>query len=159
MEAGKSILFMIESNPGPGLGLLLAAVEVGVGGLADLGGEGLLPDLRFLALQFHLPLLLGDIGVGPGHLDGLSLLLLLDGVGGVGLGPLGGFDDGLGDLIGPGQGGGDHQTDHGEYHCGHYELFDCIHFTTPPKGFFLVRLSMCGVMMFISRMEKDTPSG
>ena len=29
MEAGKSILFMIESNPGPGLGLLLAYCVAG----------------------------------------------------------------------------------------------------------------------------------
>ena len=31
LEAGKSILFMIESNPGPGLGLLLAYCVAGKG--------------------------------------------------------------------------------------------------------------------------------
>ena len=79
--------------------------------------------------------------------------------GGVGLCPFGGLDNRLGHLIGPRQDSRNHKTNYSKHRCRHYKFLHCIHFTTPPKGFFLVRLSMCGVRMFINRMEKETPSG
>ncbi len=79
--------------------------------------------------------------------------------GGIRLGPLGGFDDRLGELVGPSQSPRNNKTNSRQHRCRYYKFLDCFHFTTPPKGFFLVRLSMCGVRMFINRMEKETPSG
>ena len=68
--------------------LLLLAVTVGVGSGADLGVQGLLLDLDFLALQLGFALCLGNLGIDGSRLNGALLLLLLDGVGGVGLGSL-----------------------------------------------------------------------
>ena len=68
--------------------LLLLAVTVGVGSGADLGVQGLLLNLDFLALQLGFALRLGNLGIDGSRLNGALLLLLLDGVGGVGLGSL-----------------------------------------------------------------------
>lgn len=35
----------------------------------------------------------------------------------------------------------------------------CFHYLTPPKGLFLVSLSMYGVNIFINKIAKETPSG
>lgn len=41
-----------------------------------------------------------------------------------------------------------------------YKIIFCIaHFETPPKGLLRVRLVICGAMIFISKIENETPSG
>lgn len=80
-EAGKSIFFMIESNPGPGLGLLLAYALFGKGSAKSsapgamiihfLGG---IHEIYFPYVLMHPILILAMIGGGASGVATLSLL-------------------------------------------------------------------------------------
>ncbi len=82
-ELGKSILFMIESNPGPGLGLLLAYVVAGKGsskssaaGAAFIQFVGGIHELYFPFVLMNPILILGPM---TGNIVGIFLLQLLGG--------------------------------------------------------------------------------
>ena len=72
------------------------------------------------------------------------------------------LDDGSGHIIGQCQQHRHHQTDDGQYRDRHHKIFSYVgfgHDSTPPNGLLRVHLMMNGVKMFITRIEKDTPSG
>ncbi|MCD8141559.1 MAG: PTS mannitol transporter subunit IICBA [Planctomycetaceae bacterium] len=82
-EAGKSIFFMIESNPGPGLGLLLAYCLVGRGsaktsapGAAIIHFLGGIHEIYFPYVLMNPILILAMIG---GGMTGVFTLQILDG--------------------------------------------------------------------------------
>ena len=79
--AGKSIFFMIESNPGPGLGLLLAYALFGKGsakasapGAMIIHFLGGIHEIYFPYVLMHPILILAMIGGGAGGVATLSLL-------------------------------------------------------------------------------------
>ncbi len=83
MEAGKSILFMIESNPGPGLGLLLAYCVAGKGsarssaaGAAFIQFAGGIHELYFPYVLMNPILILAPMA---GNAAGILVLSLLGG--------------------------------------------------------------------------------
>ncbi len=83
MEAGKSILFMIESNPGPGLGLLLAYCVAGKGsarssaaGAAFIQFVGGIHELYFPYVLMNPILILAPMA---GNAAGILVLSLLGG--------------------------------------------------------------------------------
>ncbi|MBQ9349303.1 MAG: PTS mannitol transporter subunit IICBA, partial [Oscillibacter sp.] len=82
-ELGKSILFMIESNPGPGLGLLLAYCVAGKGsskssaaGAAFIQFVGGIHELYFPFVLMNPILILGPM---TGNIVGIFLLQILGG--------------------------------------------------------------------------------
>ena len=83
MEAGKSILFMIESNPGPGLGLLLAYCVAGKGnarssaaGAALIHFVGGIHEIYFPYVLMNPILILAPM---IGNICGITTLSLLGG--------------------------------------------------------------------------------
>lgn len=83
MEAGKSILFMIESNPGPGLGLLLAYCVAGKGstrssaaGAAVIQFVGGIHEIYFPYVLMNPVLILAPM---VGNICGIFTLSLLGG--------------------------------------------------------------------------------
>ena len=115
-----------------------------VGGLVDL------PHRVGQAVGLHLLKgIRGGQHLQPGLLVGLALGLR---------------DNGGGDTVGEGQQAAhddadEHQHNDGGPEIGHHIGFGFRHACTPPNGFVLVQSQMYGLRIFISRMEKDTPSG
>ena len=67
IETGKSVLFLLEANPGPGLGLLLAYTFFGKGtGQGDRPGCGDHPVLRRHPRDL-LPVRADEAEADPGH--------------------------------------------------------------------------------------------
>ena len=83
MEAGKSILFMIESNPGPGLGLLLAYCVAGKGETRSSAGAAAVIQFVGGIHEIYFPYVLMNpiVILGPmaGNMVGIFLLNLLGG--------------------------------------------------------------------------------
>ena len=83
MEMGKSILFMIESNPGPGLGLLLAYCVAGKGETRSSAGAAAV--IQFVGgiheIYFHYVLMNPIVILGPmiGNVVGIFTLSALGG--------------------------------------------------------------------------------
>ena len=83
MEAGKSILFMIESNPGPGLGLLLAYCVAGKGETRSSAGAAAVIQFVGGIHEIYFPYVLMNpiVILGPmiGNIAGIFTLSLLGG--------------------------------------------------------------------------------
>ena len=83
MEAGKSILFMIESNPGPGLGLLLAYCVAGKGETRSSAGAAAVIQFVGGIHEIYFPYVLMNpiVILGPmlGNVAGIFTLSLLGG--------------------------------------------------------------------------------
>ena len=82
-EIGKSILFMIESNPGPGLGLLLAYCVAGKGETRSSAGAAALIEFVGGIHEIYFPYVLMNpiVILGPmvGNMAGILTLSILDG--------------------------------------------------------------------------------
>ena len=82
-EIGKSILFMIESNPGPGLGLLLAYCVAGKGESRSSAGAAALIEFVGGIHEIYFPYVLMNpvVILGPmvGNMAGILTLSILDG--------------------------------------------------------------------------------
>ncbi len=83
LEAGKSILFMIESNPGPGLGLLLAYCVAGKGETRSSAGAAAVIQFVGGIHEIYFPYVLMNpiVILGPmvGNIAGIFTLSLLGG--------------------------------------------------------------------------------
>lgn len=83
LELGKSILFMIESNPGPGLGLLLAYCVAGKGETRSSAGAAAVIQFVGGIHEIYFPYVLMNpiVILGPmaGNMVGIFLLNLLGG--------------------------------------------------------------------------------
>ena len=83
LEAGKSILFMIESNPGPGLGLLLAYCVFGKGETRSSAGAAAVIQFVGGIHEIYFPYVLMNpiVILGPmlGNIAGIFTLSLLGG--------------------------------------------------------------------------------
>ena len=83
LEAGKSILFMIESNPGPGLGLLLAYCVAGKGETRSSAGAAAIIQFVGGIHEIYFPYVLMNpvVILGPmlGNVCGIFTLNLLGG--------------------------------------------------------------------------------
>ncbi len=83
LEVGKSILFMIESNPGPGLGLLLAYCVAGKGETRSSAGAAAVIQFVGGIHEIYFPYVLMNpiVILGPmaGNMAGIFLLNLLGG--------------------------------------------------------------------------------
>ena len=83
LEAGKSILFMIESNPGPGLGLLLAYCVAGKGETRSSAGAAAVIQFVGGIHEIYFPYVLMNpiVILGPmvGNIAGIFTLSLLSG--------------------------------------------------------------------------------
>ncbi len=83
LEMGKSILFMIESNPGPGLGLLLAYCVAGKGETRSSAGAAAVIQFVGGIHEIYFPYVLMNpiVILGPmaGNMVGIFLLNLLGG--------------------------------------------------------------------------------
>ncbi|MDE7260483.1 MAG: PTS mannitol transporter subunit IICBA [Oscillospiraceae bacterium] len=83
LEAGKSILFMIESNPGPGLGLLLAYCVAGKGETRSSAGAAAVIQFVGGIHEIYFPYVLMNpiVILGPmiGNVAGIFTLSLLGG--------------------------------------------------------------------------------
>lgn len=83
LEMGKSILFMIESNPGPGLGLLLAYCVAGKGETRSSAGAAALIQFVGGIHEIYFPYVLMNpiVILGPmvGNIAGIFTLNLLGG--------------------------------------------------------------------------------
>ncbi len=83
LETGKSILFMIESNPGPGLGLLLAYCVAGKGETRSSAGAAALIQFVGGIHEIYFPYVLMNpiVILGPmvGNIAGIFTLSLLGG--------------------------------------------------------------------------------
>ena len=83
LEAGKSILFMIESNPGPGLGLLLAYCVAGKGETRSSAGAAAVIQFVGGIHEIYFPYVLMNpvVILGPmlGNVCGIFTLNLLGG--------------------------------------------------------------------------------
>ena len=83
LEMGKSILFMIESNPGPGLGLLLAYCVAGKGETRSSAGAAAVIHFVGGIHEIYFPYVLMNpiVILGPmaGNMVGIFLLNLLGG--------------------------------------------------------------------------------
>lgn len=83
LEAGKSILFMIESNPGPGLGLLLAYCVFGKGETRSSAGAAAVIQFVGGIHEIYFPYVLMNpvVILGPmiGNIAGIFTLSILGG--------------------------------------------------------------------------------
>ena len=83
LEAGKSILFMIESNPGPGLGLLLAYCVAGKGETRSSAGAAAVIQFVGGIHEIYFPYVLMNpiVILGPmiGNIVGIFTLSMLGG--------------------------------------------------------------------------------
>ena len=83
LEAGKSILFMIESNPGPGLGLLLAYCVAGKGETRSSAGAAAVIQFVGGIHEIYFPYVLMNpiVILGPmlGNMAGIFVLSMLGG--------------------------------------------------------------------------------
>jgi len=83
MEMGKSILFMIESNPGPGLGLLLAYCVAGKGETRSSAGAAAIIQFVGGIHEIYFPYVLMNpiVILGPmiGNIAGIFTLSMLGG--------------------------------------------------------------------------------
>nr|WP_304684638.1 PTS mannitol transporter subunit IICBA [uncultured Oscillibacter sp.] len=83
LEAGKSILFMIESNPGPGLGLLLAYCVAGKGETRSSAGAAAFIQFVGGIHEIYFPYVLMNpiVILGPmiGNIAGIFTLSMLGG--------------------------------------------------------------------------------
>ena len=83
LEAGKSILFMIESNPGPGLGLLLAYCVFGKGETRSSAGAAAVIQFVGGIHEIYFPYVLMNpiVILGPmlGNVAGIFVLSMLGG--------------------------------------------------------------------------------
>ena len=83
LEAGKSILFMIESNPGPGLGLLLAYCVAGKGETRSSAGAAAFIQFVGGIHEIYFPYVLMNpiVILGPmiGNIAGIFTLSILGG--------------------------------------------------------------------------------
>ena len=83
LDAGKSILFMIESNPGPGLGLLLAYCVAGKGETRSSAGAAAIIQFVGGIHEIYFPYILMNpiVILGPmvGNIAGIFTLSLLGG--------------------------------------------------------------------------------
>lgn len=83
LEAGKSILFMIESNPGPGLGLLLAYCVAGKGETRSSAGAAAVIQFVGGIHEIYFPYVLMNpiVILGPmvGNIAGIFTLSILGG--------------------------------------------------------------------------------
>ncbi|NBI09930.1 PTS mannitol transporter subunit IICBA [Colidextribacter sp. OB.20] len=83
LETGKSILFMIESNPGPGLGLLLAYCVAGKGETRSSAGAATIIQFVGGIHEIYFPYILMNpiVILGPmlGNVAGIFTLSVLDG--------------------------------------------------------------------------------
>ena len=83
LETGKSILFMIESNPGPGLGLLLAYCVAGKGETRSSAGAAAIIQFVGGIHEIYFPYVLMNpiVILGPmiGNIAGIFTLSLLNG--------------------------------------------------------------------------------
>ena len=83
LEAGKSILFMIESNPGPGLGLLLAYCVAGKGETRSSAGAAAFIQFVGGIHEIYFPYVLMNpiVILGPmiGNMAGIFTLSILGG--------------------------------------------------------------------------------
>ena len=81
--AGKSILFMIESNPGPGMGLLLAYIVAGKGSARSSAAGAALIHFVGGIHEIYFPYVLMNpiliIGPMTGNIVGIALLQMLGG--------------------------------------------------------------------------------
>jgi PTS system mannitol-specific IIC component len=82
-ELGKSVIFMIESNPGPGLGLLLAYMIAGKGNAKSSAPGAIIVHFLGGIHEIYFPYVLMNpiVILGPmaGNICGIFLLQLLDG--------------------------------------------------------------------------------